>query len=189
MSNGKTAKLVQDQLNHALPIFRDSKFGDLIVAVLAAINGLVAAGSSSVLNSAGLAIKAGGSALAKTANLVLVNINGVYLRKAPADLPALVGNLATAKSAAWPFYIDAAGTFHTGAKTADVATHDLALAAVPAVPAGYAQLGILVLDNATGANFVGGTTALDAASLTATYYNAVGAMPSATASVRDLVTF
>ncbi|MDB5550518.1 MAG: hypothetical protein JWL86_502 [Rhizobium sp.] len=183
---GKSALQLQKELNHAMPIFGDVKFGDMLVAILASINALIT--PEAVLTNAGLAIKAGGSAIVKSVNAILAVVNGVFIRHAASDMAALVGTLATAKSAAWAFYIDGSGTLTTSAKTADAATHDAALALLPVPPVGLAQIGILVLDNATGAPFIGGTTALDTASLTATYYNTQGAFP-ATATLGDLTSF
>lgn len=176
MSNIKSAATLQDQLNRCMPIAHDTKLGDLIAALIVAVNAVTAA----CLTKAGLAIKASTSPTVKAANAILANIGGVYVSKAAnTDMAALVGSLATAKSAAWAFYIDASGTLSTSDKTADAADHAAAVALIPAVPAGQAQIGVLVLDNATGAAFVGGTTALDTASLTATYYDTVGPVPTA----------
>lgn len=160
---------VQDELNRFTPAARDAKLGDLLAALI------VNANAARTLNSAGLVIKAGSSALAKCGAAFAAVCNGVVVRKAAnTDMAALAGTLATAKSAAWVFTIDSTGTLATMAKTADFATHDLAIAAVVPPAAGVATIGILVLDNATGSNFVGGTTALDVGSLTATYYNVTG---------------
>lgn len=158
-------------LNEATPGLKMAGLGH----ILNAASMLLSRVNTVLLASAGLAIKAGSSAIVKAASAIIANVNGVLVRKAAnTDMPALVGTLATAKSAAWPFYIDGSGTLTTGAKTADAASHDAALALVPIVPLGLAQIGILLLDNATGSNFVGGTTALDVGSLTATYYNTPG---------------
>lgn len=168
---GKTAAALQAQLNSAMPLFGDIKFGDLLV-------NLIQSFTTAVLTKAGLVIKTASSPIVKSASPVLACINGVYIRKAASDMAALSGTLATAKSAAWAFYIDANGTLSASAKTADSANHDAALALVPLPPVDVAQIGIVVIDNATGANFVGGTTALDTASLTVTYYDTMGAIPN-----------
>lgn len=172
MKYGKTAAVLQDQLNRALPVFGDIKFGDLFFALIQSF-------TTAVLTKAGLVIKTASSPVVKAANPILACINGVYIRKAASDMAALSGTLATAKSAAWAFYIDTNGTLSVSAKTADASTHDAALASLPLPPLDLAQIGIVVVDNATGANFVGGTTALDTASLTVTYYDTTGAIPNA----------
>ena len=43
-------------------------------------------------------------------------------------------------------------------------------------PVYKAMVGFIVVTNATGSNFVGGTTALDTGSLTVTYYSPVGCL-------------
>jgi hypothetical protein len=172
----------QAQLNKLSPTADKVKLGDvlgdLIVqnnALLTDLTALRAKLNTNMLTKAGLAIKAGASALAKTAIASAALVGGVpvYIA-ANTDMAPLLGTLATASSAAWAFYVDAAGVITTSEKTASVATHALAVAAIPAPPASKAMIGFIVVTNATGSNFVGGTTALDAASLTVTYYDATG---------------
>lgn len=131
--------------------------------------------NSCTLSSAGLDIKAGSSAVVKAVSAFSALAGGTLVTKAAnTDMAALVGTLATAKSAAWAFYVDAAGTLTTSAKTADAANAAAAIALLPAPPSDKAMIGFITVDNATGSNFVGGTTALDAASVTTTYYNTSG---------------
>jgi hypothetical protein len=188
MSAGNTAVQIQDHLNRAMPAAFRAKLGDLLAAlivfanaVLADVTALRTRVNTSMLTKAGLAIKTGGSAIVKYTSPIAALCNGVPVRKAAGDMAALVGTLATAKSAAWAFYIDAAGTLTTSAKTADADTHDAALALLVAPPDNKAMVGFIVVDNATGSGFVGGTTALDAASLTVTYYDTMGVAPFAAA--------
>jgi len=167
---------VQDELNRMAPAAAHAKLGDVLYDLITQHNNAVVAANTVVMTKAGLAIKTGSSAVVKAGSAILAMINGALVRKAAnTDMAALAGTLATAKSAAWAFYIDASGTLTASAKTADSASHDAALALVPAAPAGLAQIGIVVVDNATGSNFVGGTTALDTGSLTVTYYDTIGA--------------
>jgi hypothetical protein len=194
MTTNASGRNVQDELNRCMPAAKHAKLGDVLVDLIVNTNAdvvdgtaLIAAISTSVMNSGALAILAGASPSARTTVPILYMVSGVLLRKAASTMAPLVGTLATAKSAAWAFYIDAAGVLTTSAKTADANTHDLALAALPAVPAGKAQIGVLVLDNATGAGFIGGTTALDTASLTSTYYNTTGPVVLATGLVQSAV--
>lgn len=132
-----------------------------------------------MLTTAGLAIKAGGSAIVKAATACVAIANGTpVLIAADTDMAALVGTLATAKSALWAFYVDSAGTKTTSTKTADAASAAAALALMPQVPDNKTMIGFIIVSNATGSNFVGGTTALDTGSLTVVYYNCLGSAPS-----------
>lgn len=131
--------------------------------------------NSCTLSTAGLAIKAGSSPTVKAGTAFSVLAGGTLVTVAAStDMAALVGTLATAKSAAWAFYIDAAGTITASAKTADAATAAAAVALLPAPPSDKAMIGFITVGNATGSDFVGGTTALDAASVTTAYYNTPG---------------
>lgn len=191
MSRNPSPFTPQDKLNRMNPAAAEVGLGNIVNDLITQHNALLAASNSVVLQSAGLVIKAGGSAVVKAGSPVLAMVGGVPVRKAAnTDMAALAGTLATAKSALWAFYIDASGNLSVSTKTADANTHDAALALMPAVPAGKAQIGFVVIDNATGSNFVGGTTALDTASLTVTYYHTVGPVivGSAVASVADLST-
>lgn len=171
----------QDRLNRQSPSSKKAKLGDILADLVASQNAMAGRLGTRCLASAGLAIKAGSSAVVKYTIPILAMVAGLGVRKAIGDMPALAGTLATAKSAAWAFYIDGSATLTTSAKTADVNTHDLALAAaLAAVNPAKALVGILVLDNATGAPFVGATTALDVGSLTATYYNITGPVVTTT---------
>lgn len=164
-------------LNKAFPAARAVMLGDLLHEVITQFNLVLGQLNTKLLTSPGLVIKAGSSALVKAGAAFVAVIAGVLVRKAAnTDMSALAGTLPTAKSALWAFYINAAGTISTSTKTADVATHDAALLLLPAVPDGLAMIGFIVIDNATGSNFVGGTTPLDTASLTVTYYNTPGSV-------------
>jgi len=165
----------QEKINKLAPAASKAKLGDAIAELITAQNALAARASTAVITKAGLAIKAGASPIVKAVAAFVALIAGVPVRKgANTDMAALVGTLATAKSAAWAFYIDADGTLTTSAKTADADTHAAALALLPVTPAAKAMIGFIVVDNATGSNFVGGTTALDTGSLTVTYYDTIG---------------
>lgn len=122
-----------------------------------------------VFNSAGLAIKAGTSALAKSVNTITVIIDDVIVQKAAADMAALGGSVvADGSKNVYVFCVDAAGTLTTLNGT-PAAT--LAAITWPTVPDGVAVVGFLIVANGTGSNFTPGTTALDTASLTTTYVN------------------
>lgn len=180
----QTAQLV---LNKCMPAASRIKLGDLLVDLITRCNHLRTRVNSGLLSSAGLAIKAGGSAVVKAATAFSAVVSGaIVVKAANTDMPALAGTLATAKSAVWAFYIDAAGTLSVSAKTADAANVAAALALFPATPDDKALVGFVVISNATGSDFVGGTTALDTSSLTVSYYSCVGPTPFVSAALKDL---
>lgn len=125
--------------------------------------------SSQIFNTGGLAIKVGGSALAKTVNTVKYVANGVYVSLAAADMPALTGlNISAGKYNVAVFYGDSAGATSVG-----FGTEGASAAAVkfPQTPEGKAIIGFLLITYASA--FTGGTTALDTA--TTVYTDTVGA--------------
>lgn len=132
--------------------------------------------SSQSLNSAGLAIKAGGSAIVKTgASAYYAVAQGDLVTKGAAtDMPALVGTVTNAKFNVFCFYIDSGGTL-----TSQMGTEGATLASVvwPETPVGKAQLGFIVVNPTGTGNFVGGTTALDDATVVpnVAYVNTQGA--------------
>lgn len=170
---------LQNQINRAMPAFAKAKVGDVLADLIAQVNKLVADAASvfaqlntGIVVPAALAIKAGSSAVVKSTALIVYRANGTAVVKAAnTDMAALVGTIADTKFASWAFYGDDAGALTASAKTADSATAIAALALLPAVPAGKVQLGTVTVQNASGAPFIGNTTALDAASVTATYAN------------------
>lgn len=131
--------------------------------------------STQSLNTAGLAIKAGGSAIVKTgATAYYAVCRGDLVTKAPAtDMAALVGTVTNAKFNVFCFFVNAAGTLSTA-----MGTEGATLAAVipPAPPEGSAQLGFVIINPTGTGNFVGGTTALDDATVVpnAVYINTIG---------------
>lgn len=185
-SQGFSAAQITDMLNRCMPAAAKAQLGQLLSDLITAANAAVAALSNACLGKAGLAIHGAASPTVKSTAAIAAVVNGVLVGFAPADLSALAGTLATAKSAAWAFYIDGTGAITTSAKTADSASHAAAMALVPAPPANKAQIGVVVIDNATGSNFVGGTTALDTGSLTVTYYDTMGPVAIAAATVGAL---
>jgi hypothetical protein len=165
-----------DELNRATPGTANAQLGTLLENLITQINALKAdvtvlsAQNSRMLSTATLAIKAGGGTVPKTTTACTALASGVVQTKASAtDMSVIAGTLATAKWALWAFYIDNAGTITTSAKTADAASAAAALALKPAIPAGKAEIGYIIVGNASGSGFVGGTTALDAANITTTY--------------------
>lgn len=115
---------------------------------------------SRMLASAGLVIKAGGSAVVKTgASASQAIANGVLRSIAAAtDMAALSGSVTNAKFNVYCFFIDSAGTL-----TSAMGTEGATLAAVlfPAFPAGKACIGFTIINPTGTGPYVGGTTALD----------------------------
>lgn len=126
-----------------------------------------------MLSSAGLVIKGASSALAKTGAAATTAIAGGVLQKiaAATDMAALSGTVVTATKNVYVFSIDAGGTLYSAMGGASAAVSGITF---PVIPEGRAVIGFILVENATGADFVGGTTALDVASLTVTYLNNVG---------------
>ena len=126
--------------------------------------------SSCATSNAGLVIKAGGSALAKTGSAVtnlMANGSPVAIA-ASTDMPALTGTITAAYFNSYCFFIDSASVV-----TVAQGTEGATLAAVvhPPFPAGKALIGFLTITYAS--TFTGGTTPLDTA--TTTYNSPTGA--------------
>ena len=126
--------------------------------------------STQALNSAGLVIKAGGSALAKTGSSdFYASVKGILVKiAASTDMPALTGLTITAASFNVAcFFVDSAGTrtvaFGTEGTTVGLVTF-------PIPPFQKAMIGFLIITYAS--TFTGGTTPLDTA--TTVYINAQG---------------
>lgn len=116
----------------------------------------------------GLAIKTGGSALAKTVNAITYVASGKHVALAAQDMPALTGlAISAGKYNVAVFYGDSAGALSVG-----FGTEGASAAAVkfPTPPEGKATLGYLLITYASA--FTGGTTPLDTA--TTTYMDVVG---------------
>lgn len=128
--------------------------------------------SSVLFSTAGLAIATTTTAV-KIGTAFSASVQGVLQSVAITDDAfVLSGTIPTATQNVFVFSMDKAGALFsqmgTGAAT-------LAGVKWPNVPTTRTVLGYVVVANATGANFVGGTTALSAASITTTYVNTVGA--------------
>lgn len=127
--------------------------------------------SSQPLNTAGLAIKAGGSTLAKTgATDFYATANGKLVKiAASTDMPALTGiTITAAYFNVVCFIVDSAGTVTAQAGTQG---STLALVVFPQLPKNKALVGFLIITYAS--TFTGGTTALDTA--TTVYISPLGA--------------
>jgi hypothetical protein len=126
-----------------------------------------------LFNSGALAIKAGGSALAKSVNTVYGTIGASLVTKAAADMAALSGSVTTTKYNVFVFTLAADGTLATTMGT-EGAT--LATVVFPTIPASTIVLGFVVIHPTGTGPFVGGTTPLDDATVVpnAVYVNTVG---------------
>jgi len=132
--------------------------------------------NSVTLTSPALVIKARASALVKTgATATTVSVEGVLASIAAAtDMPALVGTVTADLFNVYVFSQDRAGTRYTTMGT-EAAT--LAGVKFPSIPDNRAVIGFIVVNPTGTGNFVGGTTALDDATVApnVVYNNTVGA--------------
>ena len=131
--------------------------------------------STQSLSSAGLVIKTAASALVKTGAASWYGIVQGKLQKVSAatDMPALSGTVTNAKFNVYVFFIDVAGTV-----TSAMGTEGTTLAAVkwPRIPEKKAVLGVAIINPTGTGNFVGGTSAIDDATIVpnAAYINVIG---------------
>lgn len=128
------------------------------------------------INSAALAIKAGASAIVKAGAAFRTMINGsVVVTAINTDMPALVGTVAADAFNVFAFFINSAGTLRTAMGTAGATASAVVF---PAKVAGEALIGYVSINPTGTGDFVGGTTALDDATVvpTAVYVNNVGPM-------------
>lgn len=127
--------------------------------------------SSQPLNTAGLAITAGGGTAAKTGATDFYAVaNGILVKiAASTTLPVLTGiNITATKFNVACFFIDSAAVVTVGAGTQGAALGNVVF---PQFPKNKALVGFLIITYAS--NFVGGTTPLDTA--TTVYVNPLGA--------------
>lgn len=131
--------------------------------------------SCQVFSSAGLVIKAGASALVKAGSAFYGMASNVLVNKAAnTDMAALSGTVTNAKFNVFCFYIDSSGTLTTVMGVEGAA---LANVKFPDTPQGKAMIGFVIINPTGTGNFVGGTTALDDATVVpnAAYVNTIGA--------------
>lgn len=120
----------------------------------AACNKLLAKGT--------LAIHGSASTLVKTTNTAYLTVDGIMVKLAAADLTALVGTVVNATFNVFVFTVNAAGTVKVYMGTAGTT---LAGVVFPATTDGEALLGFIIVNPTGTGNFVGGTTALDDATV------------------------
>lgn len=131
--------------------------------------------STQVFSSPGLVIKAGGSALAKAGTTFNAIVQGKLVRVAAnTDQAALSGTVVNATFNVFCFFLDRSGTGTTAMGTAGA---NRAAIVWPDVPEGRAMIGFVLINPTGTGNFVGGTTALDDATVVpnAEYVNTLGA--------------
>ena len=116
-----------------------------------------------LLKTGGLAIKTGGSALAKFANTLYYFVGGNLYKKTTADCAALSGTVTNAKFNVFVFYIDAAGTLTTSMGTEGATLADVVFPAYD--PSTKCMIGFVIINPTGTGNFVGGTTPLDDATV------------------------
>lgn len=120
--------------------------------------------TSHMLNTAALVIKAGASAIVKSGAADAYGLATGIVRKitAATDMPALVGTVLNATFNVYCFFIDNAGTV-----TSQMGTAGATLAALkfPQFPQGKALVGFIIVNPTGTGDFVGGTTALDDATV------------------------
>jgi hypothetical protein len=131
----------------------------------AVVNGLLVSGA--------LAIKAGASTLAKTAATIYFQVDGQVFTKAASDMAALSGTVANATFNVFVFGVNSAGTLST---TMGTAAATLGAVTFPALADGVIPIGFVIINPTGTGSFVGGTTALDDATVVpnAVYVNTLG---------------
>jgi len=129
---------------------------------------------NTLLVSGALAIHGSASALVKTGSTAyLVAGDTTLVKFSAADLPALVGTVTNAKFNVFVFTVNAAGTAKTYMGT-EAAT--IGAVVFPTTADGETPLGFVIINPTGTGNFVGGTTALDDATVVpnAVYVNTLG---------------
>jgi len=132
--------------------------------------------SSQTLTSAGLRIKGGSaSAIVQAHTVIYATAKGVLVTKAAdTDMAALSGTVTNAKFNVFCHFIDSAGNLTT-AMGIEGAT--LGAVQFPPIPEQKAMIGFVIINPTGTGNFVGGTTALDDATVVpnAVFVNVQGA--------------
>lgn len=149
------------ELNKACSALQKGAVGTLLNLVIAAI-------LTRCLAKAGLAKHASTHAHVVTANAIQYCINGVmYSAAANTDITLTAAAQAAGTYCMYMVTIDSGGTF-AATKGTEV---DTDTAVLPAVPANKCCVGAIKIHNGTASAFTLGTTALNAADITATYYD------------------
>ena len=162
-----------EKLQPQLAAYADKGNAQILSKILAGVYRRL---NTCALTSAGLAIKAGSSALVKTGSTATtLSVEGVLVSiAASTDMPALVGTVTNATYNVFVFSVDKAGTAYVQMGTAAAS---LAGVKYPNVPDTRAVIGSIIVHPTGTGDFVGGTTALDNATVVpnVVYNNTVGA--------------
>lgn len=119
--------------------------------------------ADTLLSTGGLVIHGSASTLAKVATLCKALVNGVLVSiAANTDMPALVGSVTNTKFNVFCFYINSTGTV-----SVLMGTEGATIGAIvfPTTPADNACIGFVIINPTGTGAFVGGTTALDDATV------------------------
>ena len=159
------------------------KNGHDALAQQALLNDLIAIQKGQMnksFQSIALAITGGGTTTASRGGAFKGIVEGQPVTSAGAGvMPVLVGTILNGFYNVYCFYVSKAGAFTSLMGTA-AATPDLIT--WPTTPTGTTMCGFIVVQ-ANGANFVGGTTALDAGTANVVYYNVVGSWEPSTVTL------
>jgi hypothetical protein len=115
-----------------------------------------------LFTSGGLAIHGTASALAKFANTLKFIVDGVYASKATADCAALSGTVTNATFNVYVFSVLVDGTLKTRMGTGAATRAGVVF---PTIPDGEVVIGFVEINPTGTGDFVGGTTALDDATV------------------------
>jgi len=162
-----------ENLSQWMASIADKRDGTALTNVLSGVYNRLRSAS---LASAGLVIKAGGGTLVKVGATAWYGMaKGKTVTKAAAtDMPALSGTVSNAAFNAFVFTVDAAGDVTTAMGTEGAS---LATIVYPKVNDEHCIIGFVIINPTGTGDFVGGTTALDDATVvpTAVYVSPVGA--------------
>lgn len=133
-------------------------------------------GKSRMLSTAGLVIHGSASALAKSGGADAYYVASGALRKlaSATDMAALSGSITHAKFNVYVFFVDSGGVLSSAMGTEGAS---LATIAWPDFPSGKTCIGFVIVNPTGTGPFVGGTTALDDATVApnAVYVSLLGA--------------
>jgi predicted extracellular nuclease len=141
--------------------------------MLALFDKLQRATVNTLLVSGALAIHGSASAVVKTGSIAYAMVDSVLVKLAAADLPALVGTVTNGNFNVFVFTVNASGTTKTYAGTQ---ASTIGGVVFPTTADGEVPLGFVIINPTGTGNFVGGTTALDDATVVpnAVYVNTLG---------------
>lgn len=149
--------------------------GSSRIAIINILSAIFDRATSQQINTAGLVITGGGGTTVKTGAVACHALaNGLLQSIAAAtSMTAFSGTVVNATFNVFVFLIDSAGVLTTVMGTAGAS---LAAVVFPLIPAGKAVMGFTIINPTGTGNFVGGTTALDDATVVpnAVHVNVIG---------------